>query len=113
MWETQVQPLDWEDPLEKEMAPHSSILAWRISWTEEPGGLQSLGLQRNRHNSATNTDWLTQQLRLQVWLLNTPYSNFILKDALFSKVGIAVCCSILLDCRLWPMEHRCKSIVGY
>ena len=41
MWETQVQSLGLEDPLEKEMATHSSILAWRIPWTEEPGGLQS------------------------------------------------------------------------
>ena len=39
-----------EDPLEKEMATHSSILAWRIPWTEEPGGLQSMGLQRVRHD---------------------------------------------------------------
>ena len=44
--ESQVQSLGWEDPLEKEMATHSSILAWRILWTEEPGGLQSMGLQR-------------------------------------------------------------------
>ena len=49
MWETWVQSLGWEDPLEKEMATHSSILAWRIPWTEEPGGLQSTGLQRVRH----------------------------------------------------------------
>ena len=48
--EAQVLSLDWEDPLEKEMATHSSILAWRIPWTEEPGGLQSMGLQRVRHN---------------------------------------------------------------
>ena len=40
--ETRVQSLGWEDPLEKEMATHSSILAWKISWTEEPGGLQSM-----------------------------------------------------------------------
>ena len=39
-----------EDPLEKQMATHSSILAWKISWTEEPGGLQSMGLQRVGHN---------------------------------------------------------------
>ena len=45
MWETQVQSLDREDPLEEEMATHSCILAWRIPWTEEPGGLQSTGLQ--------------------------------------------------------------------
>ena len=44
--ETWVQSLHWEDPLEKEMATDSSILAWRIPWTEEPGGLQSMGLQR-------------------------------------------------------------------
>ena len=48
--ETQVQSLGWEDPLEKEMAAHSSILAWRIPWIEEPGGLQSMGLQRVRHD---------------------------------------------------------------
>ena len=46
MQETWVQFLGWEDPLEKEMATHSSVLAWRIPWTEEPGGLQSMGLQR-------------------------------------------------------------------
>ena len=46
MRETWVQSLSWEDPLEEEMATHSSILAWRIPWTEEPRALQSLGLQR-------------------------------------------------------------------
>ena len=45
MKETWVQALGWEDPLEKGMAPHSSVLAWRIPWTEEPGGLQSMGSQ--------------------------------------------------------------------
>ena len=50
MQETQVQSLGWEDPLEKEMATHSNILAWRIQWTEEPGEQQSVGLQRVRHN---------------------------------------------------------------
>ena len=48
--ETQVRSLDWEDPLEKGMATHSSILAWKISWTEEPGGLQSIGSQRVGQN---------------------------------------------------------------
>ena len=50
MWETQVQSLGQEDPLEKGMATHSSILAWRIPWTEEPGGLQSKGSQRVGHD---------------------------------------------------------------
>jgi len=45
MQETQVQSLGWEDPLEKGMATHSSILAWRIPWTDKPGRLQSMGLQ--------------------------------------------------------------------
>ena len=50
MWETWVQSLGSEDTLEKRQATHSSILAWRIPWTEEPGGLQSMGLQRVGHN---------------------------------------------------------------
>ena len=50
MQETWVQSLDWEDPPEKGMATHSSILAWRIPWTEEPGGLQSMGSQRVRRD---------------------------------------------------------------
>ena len=48
--ETRVRALDWEDPLEKEMATHSSLLAWKISCTEQPGGLQSMGLQRVGHD---------------------------------------------------------------
>ena len=50
MWETWVQSLVWEDPVEEDMASHSSILAWRIPWTEEPGGLQSTGSHRVRHD---------------------------------------------------------------
>ena len=50
MQETWVQSLSWEDPLEGEMATHYSILAWKIPWTEEPGGLQTMRLQRVRHD---------------------------------------------------------------
>ena len=53
--ETQVRCLVGKDPLEKRMATHSSILAWRIPWTEEPGGLQPMGLQRVGYNRVTNT----------------------------------------------------------
>ena len=67
---TRVRSLGWQDPLEKEMATLSSILAWKIPWTEEPGGLQSTGSQRVRHDWVTNiftfifkgsleTDWIT------------------------------------------------------
>ena len=55
MQETHVQSIGWEDPLEKGMATHSNILAWRIPWTEEPGGLQSMESQRVGHDRATNT----------------------------------------------------------
>ena len=55
MWETRVQSLVWEDPLEKGMATNSSILAWRIPWTEEPGGLLSMG-----HEESDTTERLTQ-----------------------------------------------------
>ena len=50
MWETWVQSLGQEDPLEKEVATHSSILAWRIPWTEKPGGVQFMGSQRVGHD---------------------------------------------------------------
>ena len=56
MQETWVRSLGREDPLEKEMATHSSVLAWRIPWTEEPGGLQSMGLQRVRLDWADGND---------------------------------------------------------
>ena len=55
MQETWVQSLGWEDPMEKEKATHFSILAWRIPWTEEPGELQSMGLQRVGQELVTNT----------------------------------------------------------
>ena len=57
MWDTQVQPLGQEDPLEKEMATLSSILAWKIWWTEETGRLQSLGSQEIGHNLVTSLSW--------------------------------------------------------
>ena len=62
MRETQVRSLGWEDPLEKEMATHSSILAWRIPWMEEPGRLQSMGSQRVGHYWATSLSLFTFML---------------------------------------------------
>ena len=53
--ETRIQSLGWEDPLEEDMATHCSILAWRIPWTEGPGGLHSMGSQRVGRDSVTNT----------------------------------------------------------
>ena len=57
MWDTQVQPLGQEDPLEKEMATLSIILAWKIWWTEETGRLQSLGSQEIGHNLVSSLSW--------------------------------------------------------
>ena len=68
MQETQVQSLNQKDPLEKEIATHSSILAWRIPWTEGPGRLQSMGSQRVRHDWVTNT----LERRQEVPALNVP-----------------------------------------
>ena len=62
----QVQFLGWEDPLEKEMATHSSILAWRILWTGEPGRLQSMGSQRVGRDLATKNNTTLNELR---WLI--------------------------------------------
>ena len=55
MWKTRVKSLDREDPLEKEMVTHSSIPAWEIPWTEEPGGLQSMGLQKSQTQLSDET----------------------------------------------------------
>ena len=64
MQETWFQSLGWEDPLEMEMVTHSSILAWKIPWKEEPGGLQSIGLQRAGHvkQLSTHTKLKSQDL---------------------------------------------------
>ena len=70
MWETRVRSLGQEDPLEEGMETHSSILAWRIPWTEEPGGLHSMGLQRAGHDLVTNS-----LLTLFIWKRGDPSSN--------------------------------------
>ena len=74
--ELQVWSLSWEDPLEKGMATDSSILAWRIPWTEEPGGLWSMGLQRVKHDWATNTrfKYMLGDYKWQNTLLNVASS---------------------------------------
>ena len=75
MWETRVQSLGWEDPLEKEMAIHSSTIAWKIPWTEEPGRIQSMGSQRVRHNWMTElnlTDRKHCTICLYVWVQSCP-----------------------------------------
>ena len=69
--ETQVQPLGGGDPLEKEIAMHSRILAWKIPWTEEPGRLQSMGPYRVGHDLATKQQVITAALKVKImfWIL--------------------------------------------
>ena len=69
--EKQVRSPGQEDPLEEEMATHSSILAWEISWTEEPGGLQSMGSQRVRHDLATKQQLSALEITQVGWPANT------------------------------------------
>ena len=69
MQETQVWSLGWEDTLQRRIATHSSILAWRIPWTEEPGCLQSMGLQRVRHNWVTKQQQWLMMLNIFPWVL--------------------------------------------
>ena len=85
MRETQVQSLGWEDPLEKEMATHSSILAWRIPWMEEPGRLQATGSQRVGHDWATSPH-LMIKLWNTIWPLKAEKDQNIEKD-LQSRTG--------------------------
>ena len=69
MWETRVLSLSWEDLLEKEMATHCSILAWKMPWTEEPGGLQSMGSQRVGHDWVTSLYLAVLDLSCSMWEL--------------------------------------------
>ena len=96
MWETRVRSLDREDPVEKAMAPHSSTLAWRIPWREEPGRLQSMGSQRVGHDWATSLSltffedflyfyfWLLWSLLLHSGFLYLQYTCFSLQWLLLS-----------------------------
>ena len=76
MWKTWVRFLGWKDPLEKELTTHSSILAWRIPWTEESGGLQSLGLQKSR-------------TRLKQLTLSGKQKIYMFHDAQFCRHGLS------------------------
>ena len=91
MQETWVQSLGWEDPLEKEMATHSSILAWRIPWTREPGGLQSTGSQRVGHDWATSFS-VSDQSRIVSPCLFNLYAEYIMWNVRLdeSQAGIKI-----------------------
>ena len=91
-----VWSLNWEDPLEKGMAIHSRILAWRISWTEEPGRLQSMGLQRVKN------DWVTFTFLWQLLLAMTPGRH----QQVFSELNCCPCHFLVLSSlHKWNFLH--------
>ena len=108
-WETWVRSLGWEDPLEKEMATHSSILAWGIPWTEEPGRLQSTGSQRVWHDWATSLS-LSCDLRLlnayshwqPIFRVNSPSLSLCLFFSVF------LCTTMRLTVQTWTSKTRQK-----
>ena len=103
MRKTWVRSLGWEDPLEKEMATHSSIPAWRIPWMEEPGGLQSTGSQRIGHDWATS---LTQSLCLFIPSF-PPRSQYVyLFKLIFNWRIIAFQYCVSFCCRATWLNHR-------
>ena len=114
--ETRVQFLGLEDALEKGMATHSSILAWRISWTEEPGGLPSMGLQRVRHDWATNNAqwlWISLLGGITVWRSSR---GDVMKSCTVSWVQDPRCypvpCSICLFFLAMSWSHVCWAPYG-
>ena len=89
--EIPVQSLGLDDPLEKEMATRSSILAWEIPWTEEPGGLQSMGSQRVRHDLRTSQQQSCRKLvTLQMILVHRRINEFC-------PVETIDCCPVVID----------------
>ena len=94
MRKTWVRSLGWEDPVEEGMVTHSSVLAWRFPWTEEPGGLQSTGLQRAGHICATKrnatTVLYTQESSCEPGIL----CNQTEKSFIFKKFGIQIIAQI-------------------
>ena len=108
--EAQVWFLGWEDPLEKEMATHSSILAWRIPWTEEPGRLQSIGLQRVRDDRATSLLLKKNIAHLVIKFIilsfvNSLYCPYLKMGlALFRASSVLLCGSSLISDHDWTMS---------
>ena len=113
MKEIQVQSPGWKDPLEEEMATHSSILAWRIPWTEQPGGLQSMGSQRVRHDWAANTStfiYMCVCVCVHCSLLTLTLSP-----------GFYFSCACMLSCfnhvwlfvTLWTVAHQAALSIGF
>ena len=118
VWETWVWSLGQEDPLEKEMATHSSILAWKIPWTEKPGRLQSMELQRVRHNWVTSLSfygfssshaWMWELDHKEGWMVkNWRFRTVVLEKILESPLNSRPNQSILKEINL---EYSLKALL--
>ena len=106
MQETWVWSVDWEDPLEKGMATHSSILAWKIPWTEESGGLHSLGLQRVGHDWVTNTHTWRKKHRYSYFLWKIKTKDFFLAFWNFSLHKFALMQDLHYYLFFWTKVQR-------
>ena len=120
MWETWVQSLGWEVDLEKGMAAHSSILACRIPWTEEPGGLQSMGLQRVKHDWVIFTFTFLSLSKIQKndYLFHTSTGTSLMK--LTSSISLAnfkihfqFCSHLDFVSPFILFSNPCKGILKY
>ena len=113
MQEILVWSLGWEDLLEKEMATHSSILAWRIPWTEEPGGLQSMGLPRVGHDwvtKATHPTWKAKgYTKIQNWLKMYPGIEMLSHGSLW--YGRETLLRVTNSFLFWPCCTACRILV--
>ena len=105
MWETWVWSLVQEDPLEKEMATPSSTLAWKIPWMEEPGGLQSMGLQRVGYDWATSLHFVTRE-KLVSWSGCRLEKNFQMWNRMRGKYSLLQW-EMLLEREVSSRENRC------
>ena len=118
--ETGVQSLGWEDPLEKEMATHSSTLAWKIPWTEEPGRLQSMGLQRVRHDWATSlhfTSCISKAFGFWATFSRSKSQNYQDNSSLLGDMHACVCMlrdfsHVHLFATLWAVAHQAPLSMG-
>ena len=126
MQKTRVWSLDQEDPLEKRIATHSSLLAWRISWTEEPGRLQPMGLQRVRHDWVINTleTVVANDLMLESVLPRFSSRSFIVSGLTFRSLihfefifvyGVRKCSSFILlqVVDQFSQHHLFKEVVFF
>ena len=107
VWETRIWSLDQEDPLEKVVATHSSIVAWRIPWTEEPGRLQSMGLQRVKPDWATHTH--TRNIKTKNYYLRDCFYFVILIYVLFKSMNLICMSFSILFFLLSIIKHNFKK----